>query len=77
MESTAQYWRPVWMALEASSRSLWHRRAQPAHRVGVSGIRPMHSGLQNDPVWRSDGQLRAVSGATRLAIAESDAGRDA
>ena len=58
MESTAQYWRPVWEALEQHwrprrrvtkrrglrARSIWRKRNRIVHAAGARRISPMRSG---------------------------------
>ena len=41
MESTAQYWRPVWMALESEFKLTLAQRAPHERDAAVSGTRPM------------------------------------
>ena len=36
MESTAQYWRSVWLALEPYMRCSWHKRFPIAPRGGTN-----------------------------------------
>jgi hypothetical protein len=48
MESTAQYWRPVWMALEGEFGVTLAQARSTRARRGRKGIRPMRGGLPND-----------------------------
>jgi len=45
MESMAQYWRPVWMALEGQFALTLDRRARRGRRGGGSGTRRMRGEL--------------------------------
>jgi hypothetical protein len=45
MESTAQYWRPVWLALEGGFGCTWRSRGPRWRRVAASPISPMRPAL--------------------------------
>jgi hypothetical protein len=49
MESTAQYWRPVWMTLEEEfTLTLARKRVRHAPAAAASGTKPMLGALPND-----------------------------
>ena len=87
MESTAQYWKPVWGALErywqpgcrkregarpTSGRCIWRRRSRTAGGADARTILPMPNGWSSG-WWRTNCALSFVPGPRTAFVADGDA----